>query len=399
MNSWWWPSMWNLMMLCQAHCQQNERKVPESPLLTARSGRLTVYATPWSQKPDFVHLLAPAFLLQCKPPWTRTHTHTRIILWNLDEALSSPSPEKQTTGSRVSATHCTQRVADCVCNTLVPETGRHFGSLSFFRQYCGPVFGAGFWPNLWDHEGANRSCSTVLTARLSSSICWLQPSFCNASRHGHTHTQTHTHIRKKLWGVMAQKLFWISEKGPLSRSARSHANLLRSGSVPPLQRLCQEAVLRASWEKCGACACYPSARFGIYYISAKRDVIPYLHAGLRGGIGTYEGRNHRWEGRNPLFTCGLEGRNRDVRGTPAFAMWILHVFFAPAMCQPTKLEHPKFKTIGPCMCTWILAVGVNLLWVLAWAKSAGPVWTTWSFSWGLTAIQIQKVMPAEKQKK
>ena len=102
------------MRLCQAHCQENKRKVPESPLLTARRGR-TVYATPWSQK-----------------------------------------------------------------------RGRHFGSLSFFRQYCGPVFGAGFWPHFWDHERANRSCSTVLTARISS-ICWRQPSFCNASRHGHTH--------------------------------------------------------------------------------------------------------------------------------------------------------------------------------------------------------------------
>ena len=49
----------------------------------------------------------------------------------------------------------------------------------------------------------------------------------------------------------------------------------------------------------------------IYGRSAKRDVIPYLHVGLRGVIGTYEGRSHRWEGRNPLFTCGLEGRNRD----------------------------------------------------------------------------------------
>ena len=103
------------MRLCQAHCQENKRKVPESPLLTARRGGLTVYATPWSQK-----------------------------------------------------------------------RGRHFGSLSFFRQYCGPVFGAGFWPHFWDHERANRSCSTVLTARISS-ICWRQPSFCNASRHGHTH--------------------------------------------------------------------------------------------------------------------------------------------------------------------------------------------------------------------
>ena len=62
------------------------------------------------------------------------------------------------------------------------------------------------------------------------------------------------------------------------------------------------------------------------------DVIPYLHAGWRGVIGTtrgvttdgkdvvnplctcgseghnrtYEGRNHRWERRDPLFTCGFE---------------------------------------------------------------------------------------------
>ena len=52
----------------------------------------------------------------------------------------------------------------------------------------------------------------------------------------------------------------------------------------------------------------------VYGQSAKRDVMHYLHSGLRGVIGTYERRNHRWEGRNPLFTCGLEGRNRDVRG-------------------------------------------------------------------------------------
>ena len=36
--------------LCQAHCQENKRNVPEFPLLTARRGGLTVYATPWSQK-------------------------------------------------------------------------------------------------------------------------------------------------------------------------------------------------------------------------------------------------------------------------------------------------------------------------------------------------------------
>ena len=234
------------MRLCQVHCQENKRKVPESPLLTAPRGGLTVYATPWSQK-----------------------------------------------------------------------RGRYFRSLSFFRQYCGPVFGAGFWPyfwHFWDHERANRSCSTVLTARISS-ICWRQPSFCNASRHGHTHP--HNTMRD-----MVQKLFWISEKCPLSGAARSHANLLRFGSVPPLQRFCQEAVLRASWEKCvwrALVAVHPVRTHALEYSivcgqSPKRDVIPYLQAGLRGVIGTYEGRNHRWEGRNPLFTCRFEGRNRDVRG-------------------------------------------------------------------------------------
>ena len=105
------------MRLCQAHCQENKRKVPESPLLTAhRSQRgadcvcntlvpetgppfwkpfllpailrprfwgrfLAPFFGPRKSKqellngpdgPDFVHLLAPAFLLQCKPPWTHT---------------------------------------------------------------------------------------------------------------------------------------------------------------------------------------------------------------------------------------------------------------------------------------------------------------------------------------
>ena len=109
------PQCETWMRLCQANWQENKRNVPKSPLLTARRGGLTVYATPWSQK------------------------------W-----------------------------------------GRHFGSLSFFRSYCGPVFGASFWPHFWDRKRATRSCQTVLTARISS-ICWRQPSFCNASRHGHTH--------------------------------------------------------------------------------------------------------------------------------------------------------------------------------------------------------------------
>ena len=114
---------------------------------------------------------------------------------------------------------------------------------------------------------------------------------------------------------MAQKLFWISEKGPLSGAARSHANLLRSGSVPPLLRLCQEAVLGVRRALVAVHPVRSALEYTIVYgQSATRDVIPYLHAGLRGGIGMYEGRNHRSEGRNLLFTCGLEGRNRDARG-------------------------------------------------------------------------------------
>ena len=116
------PQCETWMRLCQAHCEENERKVPESPLLTARRGGLTVYATPWSQK-----------------------------------------------------------------------RGRQFGNLSFFRQYCGPVFGAASWPHFWDHERANRSCWTILTARISS-ICWRQHSFCNASRRRHGHTQLYNTV-------------------------------------------------------------------------------------------------------------------------------------------------------------------------------------------------------------
>ena len=107
----------NWMRLCQARCQENKRNVPESPLFTARRGGrlcmqhagprngaaileafpfpailrprfwgrfLAPFSGPRKSKqelldgpdgPDFVHLLAPAFLLKCKPPWTHTHTH------------------------------------------------------------------------------------------------------------------------------------------------------------------------------------------------------------------------------------------------------------------------------------------------------------------------------------
>ena len=112
------------------------------------------------------------------------------ILWNLDEALSSPLPGKQTKGSGVFATHCTQRGADCVCNTLVPETG-----LPFWKPFLLPaILRPRFWGRfLAPFLGPRKSKQELLTARISS-ICWRQPSFCNASRHGHTHPYNTVYI-------------------------------------------------------------------------------------------------------------------------------------------------------------------------------------------------------------
>ena len=216
------------MRLCQAQCQENKRKVPESPLLTARRGGLTVYATPWSQKCGrrfgslafFQQYCGPVFGASSWPHfWDHERatgaagrswrpgfrpfagashqaamdTHIHITLWNLDEALSNPLPGKQTKGSGVSATHCTQRGADGVCNTLVPETRPPFWKPCLLPAILQPRFWGWF-------SGANRSCWTVLMARISS-ICWRQPSFCNASRHGHTHTHPYNTV-KLGWGFV-----------------------------------------------------------------------------------------------------------------------------------------------------------------------------------------------------
>ena len=232
------------MRLCQAHCQENKRKVPESPLLTAPRGG-----------------------------WL---------------CMQHPGPRN---------------------GAAIFEAFPASGNIA--APFLEPVFGP-----IFDIFGTTKEQTGA--ARRS----W-QPGFrpfAGASLPSATQAAMDTHIRIIPWGDMVQKLFWISEKCPLSGAARSHANLLRFGSVPPLQRFCQEAVLRASWEKCVACTCCRASRpHALEYSivcgqSAKRDVIPYLQAGLRGVIGTYEGRNHRWEGRNPLFTCRFEGRNRDVRG-------------------------------------------------------------------------------------
>ena len=96
-------------------------------------------------------------------------------------------------------------------------------------------------------------------------------------------------------GTWRRSCFESVKRVRFQGATRSHANLLRSGSVPPLQRLCQEPVLRASWEKCVACTCCRASRPRtleytiVYRQSAKRDVIPYLHAGLKGVIGRTRG--------------------------------------------------------------------------------------------------------------
>ena len=98
--------------------------------------------------------------------------------------------KKQTKGSRVSATHCTQRGADCVCNTLVPETGP-----PLWKPFLLPAI---LRPRFWGRFLAPRKSKQELLdgpdARISS-ICWRQPSFCNASCHGHTHTHPYNTMR------------------------------------------------------------------------------------------------------------------------------------------------------------------------------------------------------------
>ena len=148
------------MRHCQAHCQENKRKVPESLLLTA-----------W---------------LCMQPPGPRNGA---AIL----EAFPSSG------------------------NIAAP--------------FLGPVFGPIFGTTKEQTGAARQSWRPGFRPFAGASL----PSAMQATM------ATHIHII--LWGDMAQKLFWISEKGPLSGAARSHANLLRSGSVPPLLRLCQEAVL------------------------------------------------------------------------------------------------------------------------------------------------------------
>ena len=64
---------------------------------------------------------------------------------------------------------------------------------SFFRQYLRPRFWGRF---LAPCLGPRKSKQELLDSpdRRDLSICWRQPSFCNASRHGHTHPYNTVYI-------------------------------------------------------------------------------------------------------------------------------------------------------------------------------------------------------------
>ena len=122
---------------------------------------------------------------------------------------------------------------------------------------------------------------------------------------------THTHPYNTMRGHGAEAVLnqW---KGSTCRGPQEA--MLTSCTLAAC-RLYNAYVRKLFCEHLGSTCCRASRPRALEYTivygqSAKRDVIICLHAGLRGVIGTY----HRWEGGNPLFTCGLEGRNRDVRG-------------------------------------------------------------------------------------
>ena len=112
-----------------------------------------------------------------------------------------------------------------------------------------PCFWGGFLAPFLGPRKSKQSCLTVLTARISS-ICWRQPSFCNASRHN----------------TIAQKLFWISEKvhfpGPQEAMLTSCALAACRLYNAYVRKLFCVHLGRSVWR--ALVAVHP-ARFGIYY--------------------------------------------------------------------------------------------------------------------------------------
>ena len=115
-------------------------------------------------------------------------TWKNYILWNLDQALSSPLPGKQTKGSGVSATHCPQRGADCVCKTLVPEMGPPFWKPFLLPAILRSRFLGRFWPIFGTTKqqtgAARRSWRPGFRLFAGASL----PSAMQADMDTHTHT-------------------------------------------------------------------------------------------------------------------------------------------------------------------------------------------------------------------
>ena len=105
------------------------------------------------------------------------------------EALSSPLPGKQTKGCGVSATHCTQRGADGVCNTLVPETGPPFWKPFLLPAILRPHFWGWF---LAPFLGPWKSKQELLDGPDGPDfVHLLAPAFLLQCKPPWTHTQIH----------------------------------------------------------------------------------------------------------------------------------------------------------------------------------------------------------------
>ena len=172
------------MRLCQTHCQENKRKVPESPLLTARRGGLTVYATPWSQKRGRRFGSLAFFQQYCSPVFGagfREQTGAAGRSWwpgfRPFAGASHPSAMQAAMDTHTHP-YNTVKLGWGFVKPIARKTNERFRSLRY------SLHAEGAW-RCMQHPGP-RNGAAVLEA-LPSSICWRQPSFCIASRHGHTH--------------------------------------------------------------------------------------------------------------------------------------------------------------------------------------------------------------------
>ena len=165
-------------------------------------------------------------------------------MWNLDEALSSQLAGKQTKCSEVSATHCTQRGADCVCNTLVPEMGP-----PFWKPFLLPVI---LRPRFW-----GRFLAPFLGPRKSNQelphgpdspdfVHLLAPAFLLQCKPPWTHTHPYNTMRGH--GAEAVLNQW---KGPTFRSRKTPCWPLalwqRAAFTTLMSGSCLACILGGAW--------------------------------------------------------------------------------------------------------------------------------------------------------